>query len=97
MASVKREMIGDPLEVILKHIRKAPGGQITDDVLGTQCSEISPKDRVTVVNRLLENNQIELKQVGDKTAYQYKKEVIIPKEVQPVEEAVYRSVIVTYC
>ena len=94
MASVKREMIGDPLEVILNHIRKAPGGQITDDVLGTQCSEISPKDRVIVVNRLLENNQIELKQVGDKTAYQYKKEVIIPKEVQPVEEAVYRSVIV---
>ena len=93
MAVVKQEVVGDPLEVILGHIRRAPGGQITDDLLGSQCTEISPKDRVIIVNRLLENNQIELKQVGDKTAYQYKKEVIIPKEVQPVEEAVYRSVV----
>ena len=46
-----------------------------------------------MINGLIEKNLIDIVMIGDDTvAYQYKKQINIPKEVDQHEEAVYRWV-----
>lgn len=51
-------------------------------------------ERATIINNLIELNKIELQTVGDKhdVVYRAKKELKIPTNVEPNEEAVYRLI-----
>lgn len=90
--SIKLER-DEPLDRILGEIKGAPRGILTDDQLSQQYPDINPRDRASVINTLVEQSKIEIQTVGDKIAYQFKKEVTIPSNVEPHEEAVYRSVL----
>ena len=87
--SIKLER-DDPVDRILNQISSAPRGRVTEDQLAELCPEVSARDRAGVINILSEQNKIDLIVVGDKLVYQFKKEVSIPNNVEPHEEAVYR-------
>ena len=52
--------------------------------------DINSKERASIINSLIDSNEIELLLDGEMVSYQFKKQVIIPKEVHDYEESVYR-------
>ena len=56
--------------------------------------DLSPKERVKLINELTEQNIIELVQRGETLEFKYKQQIHFPKGVEPHEEPIYRYFII---
>jgi len=89
---VEIESVGNevPLDRILNAIKNSRMGQMLDADLHREFQDINPKERASIINSLIDSNEIELLLDGEMVSYQYKKQIVIPKEVHEYEESVYR-------